>query len=790
MQTAPKRQYPGAFTALAIAILLAAFALRVVALTGLPLFVDESSHIFRAFRVTGGELFIGFQHHKWLYTVVLALFQPGGPESVWLARTVSALSSLLTVATAIALGRLLARRADSSGSGARAGLAAGLIYAALPMAVFHERQALVDPMLVAFTALATLFAMRLAYRPRLALAALLALALAGAMLTKTSALPYLALPLMAALLLARRRDLPRALALGALAGAVAGGAFLLLDRAARRAGAVIPETHRLSAENTFLSDLTSPGALAAILSNLANAGEALAGYVGFGVLALAALALVLLVRGVARREIVFLAVPAIAFLIPPVLVRQVTAGGYLPPRYLLPNTLPLVALAALTLHWLVGSLRRVGHNRARRALGWLAPLAVILIPALRFDAITIADPLNTPFTPIDERQYLGNYDGPATQQIAAALLDEWRSGDAPQLGVIGPTAEVLALHAYLGPRVGIFEDPRSPGLDPARLIIDWLATSDAVYIVRDHEEPDIPYSFADVVTEHAGTFGSLDLLRVTGLNAALADALYTRLAGQPQFMTADYDALAAELAADPTPRTVIVFPAGHASALAARVDLAVVPLSLNVWPPAPQATRAALSALYSGGSAAEPVDVVFVNPQTSDPERVVALGIRQTLYSAGEMEWVGVFQRRRFVTGPATPSLSPAATFEDVIDLSAALVDEEAQPGGALRIAVSWQTAVPVEDSFKVFAHLLDDTGALRAQHDAFPVSGLLPTTAWPPGEPVSDRFAILLPPDLPPGAYEVRIGLYNPENGLRLRVSGGGDSAAIGAVTVGQPGR
>ncbi len=52
---------------------------------------------------------------------------------------------------------------------------------------------------------------------------------------------------------------------------------------------------------------------------------------------LAGLALVWLVAGQARREFLFLLVPAVSFMIIPLTYRQVTGHGYLPPRYYLPN---------------------------------------------------------------------------------------------------------------------------------------------------------------------------------------------------------------------------------------------------------------------------------------------------------------------------------------------------------------------------------------------------------------------------------------------------------------------
>jgi hypothetical protein len=55
----------------------------------------------------------------------------------------------------------------------------------------------------------------------------------------------------------------------------------------------------------------------------------------------------------------------------------------------------------------------------------------------------------------------------------------------------------------------------------------------------------------------------------------------------------------------------------------------------------------------------------------------------------------------------------------------------------------------------------------------------------------IPDRHVLALPPDLAPGEYEVRAGLYDPQSGARLALQsiGGepnkGDSVSLGVVTV-----
>ncbi|MBK7897095.1 MAG: hypothetical protein IPJ90_19850 [Anaerolineaceae bacterium] len=90
-----------------------------------------------------------------------------------------------------------------------------------------------------------------------------------------------------------------------------------------------------------------------------------------------------------------------------------------------------------------------------------------------------------------------------------------------------------------------------------------------------------------------------------------------------------------------------------------------------------------------------------------------------------------------------------------------------------LGLTVYWESVTAVSASYKAFIHLLDGAGNIVAQVDRPPVNGLAPTDLWQPGDLVRDPYQIALPPDLPVGAYELRVGLYTDENG-RLPISGG----------------
>ncbi|MFQ5398034.1 MAG: glycosyltransferase family 39 protein [Anaerolineae bacterium] len=84
-----------------------------------------------------------------------------------------------------------------------------------------------------------------------------------------------------------------------------------------------------------------------------------------------------------------------------------------------------------------------------------------------------------------------------------------------------------------------------------------------------------------------------------------------------------------------------------------------------------------------------------------------------------------------------------------------------AQAGDNLLITLHWKAIAPMERDYTVFTHLIDEGGQLWAQTDGQPGGGSLPTHVWQPGEPVEDNYAILLPGDLQPGTYTLRVGMY-----------------------------
>ena len=123
----------------------------------------------------------------------------------------------------------------------------------------------------------------------------------------------------------------------------------------------------------------------------------------------------------------------------------------------------------------------------------------------------------------------------------------------------------------------------------------------------------------------------------------------------------------------------------------------------------------------------------------------------------------------RVLAAPALPVLTPVdVNLGDKIGLAGYAF---ARQDDGVDVRLLWLGRAPMEESYKVFIHVIDDQGRLLAQTDSRPQGYASNTNRWIPGQVTYDRFKVPLPPDTPPGRYQVRVGLYNEADGQRLPV-------------------
>ena len=128
--------------------------------------------------------------------------------------------------------------------------------------------------------------------------------------------------------------------------------------------------------------------------------------------------------------------------------------------------------------------------------------------------------------------------------------------------------------------------------------------------------------------------------------------------------------------------------------------------------------------------------------------------------------------------------------------------------GQEIYLSTYWQALQPPSTDYRIFVQIVDEQGelALSADHfpfelhpdaqisnidlnaayltstgeqlpDNYPNAGMIPTQLWRPGATLKESIAFSA--NLPPGQYEVRIGLYDPVTGERPDI----DDAAPGGV-------
>jgi len=105
-----------------------------------------------------------------------------------------------------------------------------------------------------------------------------------------------------------------------------------------------------------------------------------------------------------------------------------------------------------------------------------------------------------------------------------------------------------------------------------------------------------------------------------------------------------------------------------------------------------------------------------------------------------------------------------AQSWERGVELRGWRLGGIARPGETITVTLTWHALEPIPQDWTVFVHLVDDAGRIVAEDNQRPQGGAFPLPRWTPGDWVEDPHPLWLPADLPPGQYELRAGLYLPE--------------------------
>lgn len=153
-------------------------------------------------------------------------------------------------------------------------------------------------------------------------------------------------------------------------------------------------------------------------------------------------------------------------------------------------------------------------------------------------------------------------------------------------------------------------------------------------------------------------------------------------------------------------------------------------------------------------------------------------------YRSGRLEllrpipgWYPAYMYKGYPCDWCVFRIAPQADFEpvpeielnqDIKFLGYQVVDPEVAPGETVSVWLYWQSLSALKQNYTIFAHLVGPAG-LQGQLDRQPLHMLWPTSRWFPQGIVADRFDIPLAENVPPGPYQIYLGMYDLETGQRL---------------------
>lgn len=120
------------------------------------------------------------------------------------------------------------------------------------------------------------------------------------------------------------------------------------------------------------------------------------------------------------------------------------------------------------------------------------------------------------------------------------------------------------------------------------------------------------------------------------------------------------------------------------------------------------------------------------------------------------------------------------------------LGSDKVKPGSSIDLVLYWEGLRKTDHSYTVFVHVYDGAGKLVAQHDDLPGDPLHRTYDWEPGYFDWDEWPVVIPAEISPGAYTVKLGMYDADTLQRLPAADSdhkplGDEIKLTVVTIGK---
>ena len=89
--------------------------------------------------------------------------------------------------------------------------------------------------------------------------------------------------------------------------------------------------------------------------------------------------------------------------------------------------------------------------------------------------------------------------------------------------------------------------------------------------------------------------------------------------------------------------------------------------------------------------------------------------------------------------------------------------------GEVAHLTMAWQVERPPGTAYKVSVRLTDPSGLIVWARDRFPISGIVPSATWQPGQDILDNLGIPIPPGTLPGTYSLSVVLYETTTGREV---------------------
>ncbi len=225
------------------------------------------------------------------------------------------------------------------------------------------------------------------------------------------------------------------------------------------------------------------------------------------------------------------------------------------------------------------------------------------------------------------------------------------------------------------------------------------------------------------------------------------------------------------------------------------------------WPPAQAASLVALPAGLHGVLADDQPVLAVLNAQQPtrvrlmlwqddvvDPQRLIESTLWANGYEIGEFNFAQI--RLPLYRLERRPVARPAFQAVDVVfgerpgarvSLERAWLRANVIPGDWFYVVLEWSLPEAIAQDYKTFVHVLDEAGRLAFQSDRLPLNTRLPMTRWAIAQPMRDAHAMVAPPALTSGRYQVVVGVYEPQTGQRLLAWRGdrllGDAVVMGTA-------